>query len=290
MGCVTKSSVIVKSHKKTVMSTVSTHAYRSHPTSAIIDMSQRTVSDYFEELIDEKSSFVRGPQEKCNIELERNEKLNNDWAATTSKYFKTLMSLAKQKQKLNERGQLRYDKFLKEVALYKFLLGGARNYEHERESFPLPSMSTVFRELYKEPAPEEGIFDIRGFVEFNKNDTGASYVWLSEDDTRITEGLNYNTKYDSIVGLKLPLNDLTGTPLTGCYKFTSIKAVKGYIIQNPLSNYAKLISVRPLKHRAKPFVLAVYGTRGSDTAEMTVKRWDYIKRVLAAEGITVVGE
>lgn len=215
---------------------------------------------------------------------------NEECFSSSSSFFKVLIDLEKKKVNLVPNGQLRYSRMVKELSLYKYLLGGKRNYEHDRSNMPLPSLTTVQRELYRKTAPVEAFFDVEFLDEFIKSNNGGRYVWMCEDDTKITEGVSYNISRDTIVGLNLPMDESTGTPVIDFFKFTNIAAVKKFLIQYPLATYAKIVSVRPLKHNAKPFILAVYGCKGDDTAETVVKRWHYIRKILAERGITVVGE
>lgn len=260
---------------------------------------QPRIYEYFSEIISRDGFFIKALAERVKW-LQENQKTDNSNildeaegigfirdAPTANFFFKELVSLS---QKRASGKVLRYDLEAKEICLYYFLLGGRRLYEYMSSQLPIPSVSTVLRFLYSDDHPSEGKFDYEGFKKFNDGDTKCSYVWASEDDTKITEGLSYLNKDDVVVGLMLPLNKTTGTPISGVYKFTSIKTLKKFVNENELSTYMKLILLRALNHKSKPYVLCVYGTRGSDLSEDVANRWCEITKCLAAVGITVLGK
>lgn len=58
--------------------------------------------------------------------------------------------------------------------------------------------------------------------------------------------------------------DDNGMPIESFFKFTTISVVKAYIEKYPKSSYAKLVTCKSLHADSKIFVVAVYGTNGSD--------------------------
>lgn len=89
------------------------------------------------------------------------------------------------------------------------------------------------------------------------------FVWISEDDTKVTPRLHYNVRDDSIVGLELPLDE-NGVPKQSFFKFTTINAVQNYLEQYPLSSYVKLMTCRSLAPNSKVHYLVIYGTKGTE--------------------------
>lgn len=118
----------------------------------------------------------------------------------------------------------------------------------------------------------------------------SKLVWLAEDDTKIDSGLFYDRRSDIIVGFVLPLDEATGVPITKVFKFKSVNHLRRYLAEEHLSSYVKLITIRSLTPGSVPFILAVYGTNGSDNTETVLKRWSYVRSGLASLGVTLIGK
>lgn len=188
----------------------------------------------------------------------------------------------------NSSGKLTYTDPMKDVALYLYILSGPQAYEIWRQNLALPSISTVRRKLGKEEPVREGDIRAEAAKEFLITQDEPLFVFIAEDDTKTTPGVNYNVNDDTVIGLELPL-DKNGVPIKSFFKFTSISAVQEYLKTYPISTYAKLVTCTSLKAGSRPFPLLIYGTHGSDRAEAVVLRWNHIYDALGEVGIKVIG-
>lgn len=256
--------------------------YKLMPTMCHAD--QKSILDYVSTV--NKTQYEIKQLEKENKSLK--DMINTLKCVDTEETFlQKLVSLRKLK---SEKSKICYDDEIKSIALYYFLLGGRFFYKNLCKNFPLPSISTVLRHLYERHAPKEGEICVLEYSAFNMANCETKYVWVCEDDTRLVEGLTYNPDCDIVVGFVLPLDEMTGTPRIDYFKFSSVLAVKDYLKKHQLSSYAKLITICSLEPNVKPYILSLYGTKGSDLSEDVEKRWLHITRELKKEGIIVMGE
>lgn len=260
--------------------------YRNLNNYFVADFYQTTMIDYFDEVTKDQFFMKRLLSENHALRKEIEEGRMDPLVAEPSEFFQKMIRFQKLKR---EKHKVIYGDEIKDIAVFYFVLGGRRVYESLSKNFAFPSVSTVLQHLYFQSPPIEADFCFGEFAEFNKNTVNVPYVWVAEDDTRLSEGLSYSSQEDVVVGFVLPLGE-DGVPIKGKFKFTSIDDVKNYIRNVRLSNYAKLISVYTLDPEAKPYILAIYGTRGSDTSEETLKRWNFITQGFAKVGIKVMGK
>ena len=283
-----KSNIVTKNIKnKPLKCIVSYFKYRNFDINFSVDPKQTSLLNYYKKLakgIPFISDLIK-ENEVLQVEVENG---NLDPVITEPNFFNRLLQLEKTKKQKTIKRNL-YDDTVKNIALYYFLLGGRRLYESLMLNFPFPSLSTVLRYLYEQKPPLEGDFMFKEFSENVKENGDATKVWVSEDDTKITEGLSYNKYQNTIIGFKLPTDKETGTPKIDYFKFTSVDAVRKYLREHQVSSYAKLLAVRALNRDSKPFILSVYGTNGSDVSEDIIKRWKYIVAELEKVGIQVMG-
>lgn len=178
----------------------------------------------------------------------------------------------------------------KEAFLYLFTLMGRSAYEVLHVNLPkiLPSLSTIKRLLSSKASLEEGEFRFDFIAAEILRKGEQPFVICSEDDTKISERIVYDSASDQIMGLLLPLDD--GIPTRGSFKFTTLKAVQDYTKANPLSTYAKLMTIRSLTPNSTTHHLVIYGTKGSDKATDIRMRWEYVCSEFLKLGIIVLCE
>lgn len=200
-----------------------------------------------------------------------------------------LQTLIEQNVKRASSKKLEYSDHLKKVSLYIFILTGPLAYEVLRSNLMLPSISTVRQQLGKETPVKEGqlqIEPIKAAMELRKE---PMFVWISEDDTKITSRIKYNITDDCVMGLELPLS-INGVPEQSFFKFTSIDVVTRYLEKYPKSSYAKLVMCQSLSAKSEAYALIIYGTSGSDKTDAVNARWKYISESLSRSGITALGK
>lgn len=139
----------------------------------------------------------------------------------------------------NSSGKLSYTDRMKSVALYLYILSGPQAYEIWRQNLALPSISTVRRKLGKEEPVQEGDIRVDAAKGFLIRQDEPLFVFIAEDDTKTTPGVNYNVIDDTVIGLELPL-DKNGVPIQSYFKFTSISAVQEWSEDSIPINIARL--------------------------------------------------
>lgn len=190
---------------------------------------------------------------------------------------------------MNSSGRkLSYSDAMKDVALYIFILAGPLAYKTLQKNLPLPSIATIKRKLGKENPVQEGEVRVEMAKEMMISRNEPLFVWIAEDDSKVTSELKYNGNDDTVIGLELPMGN-DGLPVQSFFKFTTISAVQRYIEKYPMSSYVKLITCKSLKVGSHTFPLIIYGTHGSDTAEHVILRWKRIYEILTNAGIHVMG-
>lgn len=199
-----------------------------------------------------------------------------------------LQQLLSQSIKNSGKRSNRYDEYMKDVGLYLFIIAGPLAYETLQKNLPLPSKSTVKRQLGKEVPLREGALQVNQIKEQLDKLKLPLFVWAAEDDTKIQVRLRYNIENNTIMGLELPL-DRDGMPIESSFKFTTIAAVREYIEEFPKSSYAKLVTCKSLHADSKTFVVIVYGTSGTDQSSGVKMRWEYIFNAFREVGITLIG-
>lgn len=200
-----------------------------------------------------------------------------------------LQKLIEQSVIRNTGKQLLYTDHMKKVSLYLFLLMGPLAYKVLCKNLQLPSLSTVKLKLGKESSVEEGKIQVDLIKTIMEMRQEPMFVWVAEDDTKITSRLKYNVENDCVMGLELPL-DTNGLPKTSFFKFSSIKDVIAYVQNYRKSSYAKLVMSISLSEKSQAIPVVIYGTSGTDKAESVYSRWKNIKSFLANAGITAFGK
>lgn len=261
---------------------VSVHHYEHLPLTITDDYVP--ISMYLEECSRDQLIIQRLIERNTDLRKELEERNANEKLIHPS----FLQQLIEQSVKNHQGKKLEYAEQMKKIALYIFMLTGPLAYQLLQKNLPLPSISTVRLQLGKETPTQEGAFQVELIKQEMTANHEPMFVWVAEDDTKITSRLRYNVHDDTIMGLELPM-DQNGVPTQSFLKFTSIKAVVDYMEKYPVSSYAKLLTCRSLDVLSTPFQLIIYGTRGSDKAEGVILRWEYVFQLLLGVGIQVMG-
>lgn len=271
---------------KQLQLTVSLHHFKSFKPAFTFDPTQTSIIDYLLEAT--KDGLLIARLIASNKELRQelaDGKINPVVCSPT--FHQEIIEI--QKQKLTKKNTP-YGENVKDVCLLYFLAGGRKVYEMMSKNMPVPSMSTIYKFLYDKKASVEARFCFEEAKKTIQENKDVNYVWVSEDDTKIVQGIRYNPQEDTVVGLCLPINPQTGCPRTDFFKFTSIKDVTDYLFNYKLATYAKLIALKPLNKGSKTVILVLYGTNGSDNADQTLSRWNFILEKLHENGIYVMGK
>lgn len=159
----------------------------------------------------------------------------------------------------------------------------------------LPSNTSVKRYIahYKVDVIE-GQLRVKEFVDFLEKQNLSRFVHLSEDATKITGRVQYDSRNNKIVGCVLPLDSQTGMPVTDQNEAVSARSIENCFYevdtkqQKPQASYVNVVMAQSLSKESPPFCLLLFGTNGSFTKEDVSKRWIHITNVLSSHNVTVV--
>lgn len=113
-------------------------------------------------------------------------------------------------------------------------------------------------------------------------------VFLSEDGTRLTQHIQYDSRSKTVTGCVAPLDD-RGLLEREYFNASNARVVIEKLESSPVANTAYVQVATPLAPNAASFVLFYMGTNNKFTFKDVLKRWRYTRRLLKAHGIYVIG-
>lgn len=273
------------SYSKQYKVMVSLHTFRQFKTEFTVDPRQTSMLDYLTDTIRDGSMIRQLVNENKELQRELREGQLSPKVFEPN-FFQQLLEIDRKRQ---SQKKLKFSEVILDIALYYFLIGGRRLYQTLVANMLFPSLSVVYRHLYAKKTTPEAEFNFNELPTRLEASKSVSYVWISEDDTKVKPGMKYDQHRNLVVGLCLPIDTDKGIPQSGFFEFTSIEAVKTYMDNNLEATYVKLIALKPLNLKSPSIIVALYGTNGSDQWESTTKRWNFVKTELSKVGIIAVG-
>lgn len=269
--------------KKNSVSTFKNFRLKTGP-----DDSCRLIPEFFAEITRDQAEILRLLD--SNQMLKKQIADSNATALLQSTFLQEMIQHSVRNQS-KSKYRFTYTDHMREVALYIFVMSGPTVYKTLADNLKgsLPSLPSVRKILQGKESYTEGHFRFAEIKKMMEDKGEPMFVVISEDDTKVTERLRYDFNNDTIMGLNLPLND-NGVPVADAFKFTTLFDVQGYLTNNSMSTYTKLMTVTPLSTNSTSYTLVVYGTKGSDTAAEVRARVEYVRESFAEIGITVVGK
>lgn len=134
----------------------------------------------------------------------------------------------------------------------------------------------------------EGELRCKALSKFLEKVGAEKCVWLAEDGSGVIVKLCYDPATNQIVGLVLPLSNTTGCPIILSFSATTADEIKAHM-QKKRSTIVYLVMAQPLNERFPPFILQIFGTDNTFTAQDVMNRWKFTEKELAKFGITVAG-
>lgn len=104
-------------------------------------------------------------------------------------------------------------------------------------------------------------------------------VWICEDATGIIAKVEYDPASDQIVGIPLPMDSVTGMPISFSFMAQSVEDIQNYA-KKPLSTLVYVVLALPLMPNIPPFVLQIFGTDNTFNAINVKQRWNYTVKEL----------
>ncbi|CAH0558700.1 unnamed protein product [Brassicogethes aeneus] len=256
---------------------------------------QTFITDYFV-LAEKVNQIISDNSGDANIFLEHviqennlSEEKSKSVKQKTYSFLQRLLELSLQNSK-GPKNRNNYDEAIKKFSLYLYYTGGRLLYEtiHANLQNSIPSISALNRYICRERSPvEEGFVDFEGLSRFLEENNLSKTVWISEDATRITGKIQYDSRTNKLIGFVLPLKD--GVPQTNAYIATSYNAIQKYFQTGVKAMYVYVVLALPLGNNSPSYCLSLFGTDNKFTGQDVIKRWKHLKKLAKEYGITVVG-
>ncbi|KAK3908493.1 Nucleoprotein, partial [Frankliniella fusca] len=173
---------------------------------------------------------------------------------------------------------------------YLFIQGGRKLYEtlHANAPKSMPSLSTILKYQGKVMEPvREGQCRWQELSEYLEDNHLPRVIAISEDGTRITGQIEYDSTTNLLVGFSPPL-DRDGCPDTSHFEATGERAMRAMFDEAPRAHTAYVLMAQPLQDGAAPFCLMAFGTDNRFGAEDGVRRWRWLKRCAEIYGIAII--
>lgn len=155
---------------------------------------------------------------------------------STSQVLELLMLSAKKNSNSDKSSKkshgFRYDKTLQSFSSLIYMLGGRMCYKLLEKNLPLPSLPTVSRYVQANgPIIREGELRCAELKRYLEDRQLEPIVWISEDATRITGRVQYDSATNELIGFVLPLSS-NGMPLRGVFQARSAKEIEDHFKGN----------------------------------------------------------
>lgn len=178
------------------------------------------------------------------------------------------------------------------MAVYLYLGAGKKTYEtlHKNLEGALPSLGRVIDLTREYSTPTlEGELRCDQLRSYLDERALEPYVWLSEDGTRVTGGVEYDVRKDRCVGFPAPLDPRTGMPNTSGFSASSAEAIQEMFDNNTPAKTAYVVMAQPLRRNAAAFALLTFGTDNKFSAQDMSNRFRHTEAKTARSGVTVLG-
>lgn len=191
----------------------------------------------------------------------------------------------------------RYKPQMKLFSIYMRILSGKALYNvfKANAQYAVPSNSAVKRYILSHRNDAEGgVLRARELLNYLNDHNLPKLVHLSEDATKITGKIQYNSNTNKVIGFVHPLSRQTGMPINEGYEAVSAKAMESCFydletgFQRRQASYINVVMAKPLANEIPAFCLLVFGTDGSYEKEYVDRRWTFMVSELEQHGITVV--
>lgn len=196
-------------------------------------------------------------------------------------------------KKTNSTG-CRFTKETKWFSTYIFLLSGPLAYRTLKANlmFCIPSTKSIYkyiRQNIRSVGIEEGVLRSSQLFDYLSENGLPLVVSLSEDQTRITNRVQFDSKTNQLLGFVLPY-DNNGMPKPRTFLARSAKEIEEHFLINShnVSSYVNVVMAQPLAEGFPAFALMIFGSNSQYTAKDVSRRWNHIKCELMKFGIQVL--
>lgn len=186
-----------------------------------------------------------------------------------------LISQADKNDSRNKNGH-RFDGDVMDLASHLRMICGKLGYESLQSNLPaaLPSISSTNRHIREADGyVAEGVLRVEELKTYLESRNLPQIVSLSEDATRITGRIQYDSQSNEIIGFVLPSDKVTGMPIPHSYKARNAEEIIYHFSnRNAIANFVNVIMAQPLADAA-PFCLMVHGSDSKYSAEDVINRY-----------------
>lgn len=207
----------------------------------------------------------------------------------SQKNMQLLLSLMKaaNDNALEAPNRRHYDDSLMKMSCILYLLGGKMLYEllYANLESSLPSLTSVRRLLDDETELfKAGVLRTQECkLWLTKRELGFR-VCIAEDQTKIVESVQYNSKENVLDGFSLPLG-CNGFPLANPYSAKNALEIKRSIDTGEIAAYVNVFMVQPQHIQKSPaFCLSIYPTNSRFNYSHCLHRWEFLEGVFSAAG------
>lgn len=205
--------------------------------------------------------------------------------------LRKLLLAADQNVKRKKEGY-RYDADMKLYAAYLRMLVGPMAYEILQKNLDcsLPSLPSTNRYISSSQCHiTEGILRCEELALYLLQRNIDPVVCISEDATRITNRVQYDSKSNQIVGFVLPLKSENGLPIPFKFPARNVDEIVSHFSHNyPVSSYINVIMAQPINDKVPPFCLMIFGSDNKYTSMHVKNRWKYVAENLAKVNVKVL--
>lgn len=120
----------------------------------------------------------------------------------------------------------------------------------------------------------EGQLRINELLEHLNKFECCNTLWLAEDATGIIQKIEYDAHTNQLVGLLLPINNVSAQPIPFSFMADSISNIEKHV-KNVVSTLVYIVTAQPLKQNVPPFILQIYGTNNKFSTQEVLKRWNH---------------
>ncbi|KAF5287678.1 hypothetical protein FQA39_LY15778 [Lamprigera yunnana] len=169
-------------------------------------------------------------------------------------FFNKLTSISNKNNDPKKKNQ--FEDSIKKFSVYLFYTGGRLLYEtlHANLNGVLPSITALYRFTENHGFKiTEGEINFRGLNNFLNERGLPRTVWMSEDATRITGKIQYDSATNKVMGFVLPLND--GIPDNNSYIAKLAKHIQSFFDNCTKADYGW----KKLEETAKEYNIDIIG-------------------------------
>lgn len=104
-------------------------------------------------------------------------------------------------------------------------------------------------------------------------------IWLCEDASGIDVKVELDPSTNQLVGLVLPFDSENGMPITFTFLAESTEKIQKHM-KEATSTHVYIVLAQPLIQNAPPFILQIFGSDNTFTAQNVFQRWKHTTQEL----------